>query len=335
MRGISRSSKSSADTHSGGACFLQRAEERLRIPAADRVVPLIAGVVCPASSRAGPGAPLPTPGRSGDGAGAPYRSSGPAHHCGAVGARAFRRAPAVRADRHRNILVVLLSWLMVNWTYQVIKQADGAVLPGQRHVVQDAGPETWDEYAPIFRAHATNTITPEFLAALAQVEGSGNPIARTYWRWSLSMDPLDVYRPASSAVGMYQFTDGTFDEARRYCIHDHHVVEDGAWNAWRSCWFNALYSRVVPSHAVEMAAAYLDVNVTRIAATTPRRCGDRAAAPERGGADAPVRGRRGKRVRWARLPPRAGSTLRRSPGSDLRRTCERGESGVRAARGAR
>ena len=29
-------------------------------------------------------------------------------------------------------------------------------------------------------------MTPELLAALAQVEGSGNPVARTYWRWSWS-----------------------------------------------------------------------------------------------------------------------------------------------------
>jgi hypothetical protein len=57
---------------------------------------------------------------------------------------------------------------------------------------------------------------------------------------------------------MYQITDGTFDLARRYCIHDHVVVRDGPWHAWRSCWFNWLYFRVVPSHAVELTSAYLD-----------------------------------------------------------------------------
>ena len=41
------------------------------------------------------------------------------------------------------------------------------------------------------------------------------------------------------------------------------MVEDGPWNAWRSCWFNWLYTRVVPSNAVELASAYLDVNVAR------------------------------------------------------------------------
>jgi hypothetical protein len=101
-------------------------------------------------------------------------------------------------------------------------------------------------------------ISAEFLAALAQVEGSGNPVVRTYWRWSWRTHPFELYRPASSAVGMYQITDGTFERAKRYCIHDHVVIEEGPWHAWRSCWLNELYSRVVPSHAIELTAAFLD-----------------------------------------------------------------------------
>jgi hypothetical protein len=126
--------------------------------------------------------------------------------------------------------------------------------------------ETWRQYAPTFRAHATAVVTPTLLAALAQVEGAGNPVARTYWRWQLTWNPFELYRPASSAVGMYQITDGTFREAKRYCIHDHAVVEDGPWHDMRSCWFNGLYARVVPSHAVEMTAAFLELQVGR----TPR-----------------------------------------------------------------
>ena len=121
---------------------------------------------------------------------------------------------------------------------------------------------TWREYGSLFRAHSTNVITPDLLAALAQVEGSGNPVVRTYWRWSMRRQPFEVFRPASSAVGMYQITDGTFAEARRYCIHDHVVVEDGPWNDFDSCWFNGLYARVVPTHAVELTAAYLDHGIS-------------------------------------------------------------------------
>jgi len=94
-------------------------------------------------------------------------------------------------------------------------------------------------------------------------------VARTYWRWSLSAAPFDVYRPASSAVGMYQITNGTFAEARKLCIRGHRVVDDGPWNDWNSCWFNGLYTRVIPSHAVELTSAYLDRRVANILGDRP------------------------------------------------------------------
>ena len=65
---------------------------------------------------------------------------------------------------------------------------------------------------------------------------------------------------------MFQITAGTFAEARRYCIHNHVVVEDGPWDDPNTCWFNALYTRVLPAHAVEMTAALLDRTVGRILA---------------------------------------------------------------------
>ena len=82
---------------------------------------------------------------------------------------------------------------------------------------------------------------------------------------------MQWYQPASSAVGMYQITDGTFHEATRYCIHDHVVVEDGPWHDLESCWFNSLYQRVVPSHAIELTAARLDRRVAQ--AIESRRIG--------------------------------------------------------------
>jgi hypothetical protein len=60
---------------------------------------------------------------------------------------------------------------------------------------------------------------------------------------------------------MYQITDGTFAEAKRYCIHDHVVVTEGPWHNLRSCWFNSLYVRVLPSHAIELTSALLDRQV--------------------------------------------------------------------------
>ncbi len=158
------------------------------------------------------------------------------------------------------LLVVGVACVSVNWIYQVIRKPSELFFPVSGTLYKSPT-ETWRQYRPIFRKHATSTISPEFLAALAQVEGSGNPIVRTYWRWSWSRKPFEMYRPASSAVGMYQITDGTFAEARPLCIHDHKVVTDGPWHDWDSCWFNWMYMRVVPSHAVELTAAYLDTRV--------------------------------------------------------------------------
>jgi hypothetical protein len=159
-----------------------------------------------------------------------------------------------------SVVVILAVWSAVNWAYQVMRKPTELFFPVSG-VLSKTPTETWRQYAPLFRGHATTVMTPELLAALAQVEGAGNPVARTYWRWRLSWNPFAMYRPASSAVGMYQITDPTFREARRYCIHDHVVVEVGPWHEWRSCWFNGLYTRVVPSHAVEMTAALLDRSV--------------------------------------------------------------------------
>jgi hypothetical protein len=174
---------------------------------------------------------------------------------------ALRVAPFAIRIVLGTILVVAV-WAAVNWMVQVARKPSEVFSPVSGSLVKLPA-QTWRQYGLLFTKYSTAVITPELLAALAQVEGSGNPMARTYWRWRLSWNPFEVYRPASSAVGMFQITDGTFAEAKRYCIHDHVVVEDGPWYDPQSCWFNALYTRVVPGHAVEMTAAQLDRTVAR------------------------------------------------------------------------
>ena len=178
--------------------------------------------------------------------------------------RRFRSLPlAVRIGIAAAALILVA--FAVNWVYQVARKPAELFFPVSGALSKTPA-ETWRQYEPIFRAHATAVITPDFLAALAQVEGTGNPVARTYWRWRLTSEPFEIYRPASSAVGMYQITDATFSEAKRYCIRDHAVMMDGAWHEWRSCWFNSFYMRVVPSHAAEMTSAFLDRAVVAVVA---------------------------------------------------------------------
>ena len=190
--------------------------------------------------------------------------------------RHWRRAPPA-ARLLVGLLLAVAAALLVNASYQVLRKPTELFFPVSG-VLAKTPEETWSAYGSTFRRYATQSVTPELLAALAQVEGAGNPLVRTYWRWSWRIKPFELYRPASSAVGMYQITDGTFAEARQYCIHDHRLVHAGAWNDWRACWFNSLYLRIVPRDAIELTAAYLDLKVNGILTALPAA----ASAAQRG-----------------------------------------------------
>src|SRR4030095_12411212 len=168
-------------------------------------------------------------------------------------------------------ILAIVGFFVLNWIYQVVRKP-GELLAPISSSLSKSPQFTWQSYGPIFEKHSTSILSPEFLAALAQIEGAGNPVAHTYWRWQWSWNPFEVYRPASSALGMFQTTDGTFAEARKFCIRDHQVVLDGPWYDLRSCWFNSLYTRTIPSHSIEMTAAHLHRSVvdTLAAHRTPK-----------------------------------------------------------------
>ena len=154
--------------------------------------------------------------------------------------------------------IVLAAAALLNIGYHVIrKPTELFVLIG--HSLDKEPAETWRQYGPLFRTYSTATITPELLAALAQVESTGNPVARTYWRWRWSFNPLAIYKPASSAVGLYQMLNGAYADAARLCVRSNAVTDSG-------CGSSFLYSRAIPSHAIELAAVYLDRNVADVLA---------------------------------------------------------------------
>src|SRR5262245_29688787 len=79
-------------------------------------------------------------------------------------------------------ILAIGGFFVLNWFYQVIRKPGELFAPIS--VSLSKSPEaTWESYGSLFEKYSTNIISPEFLAALAQVEGAGNPIARTYWRW--------------------------------------------------------------------------------------------------------------------------------------------------------
>lgn len=159
----------------------------------------------------------------------------------------------------------LLALAGANACYQLARKPSellGLLLP----TTAKAPAETWKAYGGLFRENSTPGIGPELLAALAQVESSGDPLARPAWRFRWSANPFKVYGPASSAVGLLQMTDATYDKARRLCIRGHAVAREGPWYDPRTCFLNALYFRTVPGHAIEMTAAWLDMTADRILA---------------------------------------------------------------------
>jgi hypothetical protein len=166
------------------------------------------------------------------------------------------------------IAVLLPLLALTNLVYHVIrKPTELFFFVGHRLDKEPA--ETWRQYGTLFRTYSTSAITPELLAALAQVESSGNPVDRTYWRWRWSFNPFAIYQPASSAVGLFQMLDATAAEAARFCIREHAVVDTG-------CGFASFTIRPIPSHATELASVYLDRNVTWVLA----RAGRVTASPQ-------------------------------------------------------
>jgi len=189
--------------------------------------------------------------------------------------RAYRRLRRIRLPWPAWVALGLVALGALDLAWQVARKPTEILL-----AMAPSSPKTpratWSAYGPIFDAHATGIVDPPLLAALAQVESSGDPLARTSWRWRWNWNPLELYGPASSAVGLLQITDATYAEARRLCIHDHAVAREGPWHEPTACWMNGLYFRTVPSHAVEMTAAYLHDSVERILAEPHLR----RAAPE-------------------------------------------------------
>jgi hypothetical protein len=152
--------------------------------------------------------------------------------------------------------ILLAALALLNLAYHVIRKPTELFVLVGNSLDKDPS-ENWRQYGPLFRTYSTATITPELLAALAQVESSGNPVARTYWRWRWSFNPLAIYRPASSAVGLYQMTDPALSEAARFCVRGNVVTDTG-------CGFTNLYIRAIPSHAIELASVYLDRQVADV-----------------------------------------------------------------------
>ena len=80
---------------------------------------------------------------------------------------------------------VLAVFFAANFVYHVARKPTEMFFPVSG-ALNKMPLETWRQYAPLYRQYSTAAITPELLAALAQIESAGNPLASTYWRWRLA-----------------------------------------------------------------------------------------------------------------------------------------------------
>src|SRR3954469_12153819 len=86
----------------------------------------------------------------------------------------FARAPRMFRIAGGGAFLLVVAALL-NLAYHAIRKPTELFVFVGNSLDKDPS-ETWRQYGPLFRKLSTATITPELLAALAQVESSGNPV---------------------------------------------------------------------------------------------------------------------------------------------------------------
>jgi hypothetical protein len=158
-------------------------------------------------------------------------------------------------------LILVSSFFALNFLVQIARkpaEALGILGLGKSRSVA----ATWQVFSRDFQRHATEITAPTFLASMAQVESSGNPLATPKWRFRWSGSAWRWFAPESTSVGLFQLTDDAFKRAKKFCIKKGQVMRDGPWHDWHSCWFNWAYLRISASNSIEMTSAYLHHEVT-------------------------------------------------------------------------
>ncbi len=159
------------------------------------------------------------------------------------------------------MFLILLS-PVINFMWQVYKKPTEVLRPISKYF-NKSPKQTWYSYYDEFNKHADPYLSAEYLAALAQVESSGNPIAQTYWDFKLSTDISKMYAPASSSVGLYQFTEPSFQIAKNICKtkNGYKFLKEAPVG---SCFFHKFKTRLSASDSIELAANHLNYNIEQI-----------------------------------------------------------------------
>ena len=85
------------------------------------------------------------------------------------------------------VTILLFALALTNLLYQVTRKPT-ELFAFVGHRLDKEPPETWRQYGPLFRTYSTPTITPELLAALAQV-AKVNAMKRQFLRLAADGNP--------------------------------------------------------------------------------------------------------------------------------------------------
>lgn len=122
--------------------------------------------------------------------------------------------------------------------------------------------ETWKSYSTLFIKHSLGAITPDFLAALAQVESSGNHWGSPSWRIRWTGPIADFYSPSSSSFGLFQTTVGTFNQSKKLCLKNGVILKQESYE--NLCPQNFFYNRLIPSSIIQLTAIQLEYDIQKL-----------------------------------------------------------------------
>jgi hypothetical protein len=154
------------------------------------------------------------------------------------------------------ILGLALGIMALNLAIGVIRKPAHILKPFSKYFYKVPS-ETWSSYQDIFTYYQTDILDAPLLAAMAQAESAGNPIATPYWQFSFRQDILTMFQPASSSLGIYQMTYDTFEDAKRFCFQEGRLSVDSNKNNLKNCWQNNFRFRFSVSDSVHLTSARL------------------------------------------------------------------------------
>jgi hypothetical protein len=158
-------------------------------------------------------------------------------------------------------LIILLTLLFgINFIFQIYKKPIELISIITQTRAKTLT-QTWKDYGEFFTNSSTDIISPAFLAALAQKESSGNPLASPRWKLNFKR-PIDrIYSPPTTAFGLMQMTNPNFYDSSRLCYKAKNKRNSKSFD---DCGRINMSTRIFPAHSIYLTARNLTYQVKKI-----------------------------------------------------------------------